>query len=771
MDETAALGRLAKSLQKGGMKLYAVLPEGSPELLAGVTETVLKKAPDAGFVLLPDSLTEARAPEIFSLTEALSGFAGKKVGLVLPPRTGEGALTPETLQKRLPESGVGLLLPRMSGTADHEYADLTAFWQSLANMKVIPFFTGDNTPEEAGYQLFYRTVLKAPAGVVVPGYRAALLDPLPLSRLLSFAGGTAEIYPDLADLSIKKELSVGYPQNGSSTPYGTIVILGSSDPDRPLTLDGREVERPGKSGAFSAEVKLHRGLNIFTLRQGSDTVTVRVRRPYDGDGLITVVTKGSRFPADDMALKPGDSLTFRCVAPSGGRVRAKFGDTEVVMEQKAATAKKGIAAVFEGTYEVPEDFPADELTELGPVTYYLNYLGVRTSYESAGRVFIAGENVTPMVRANTENISVLPDYKDEEHYTGTLHLGARIPTTGAVQHNGTLYYEVEGGYISSARAGLDIGIYPRETTVDRITSEKNGRQTDYTFRCKNFPAVTAERTETELILFFRETEFKVKDLKALEGDHIVSAITAPRGSGTELRLTLAAPDRLWGYDVQYNDEGDAVLTLIAAPVLSDVPGKPLTGITVLVDPGHGYLDPGALGVAGPDNGPNESGVNLAVSLVLRDRLEQLGAEVYMTHETDIPGEPKFVLDQRVRMAVETRPDFFLSVHHNSTGLTKEVEADWMETYYNEDMSLPFAENLQANLKAATGREAAEPEWGYYYVTRLSFCPAVLYEVGFMPNVLQYEDCADWLTVCRTAAAMADAVVDSVPRPAPVLPEE
>ena len=192
------------------------------------------------------------------------------------------------------------------------------------------------------------------------------------------------------------------------------------------------------------------------------------------------------------------------------------------------------------------------------------------------------------------------------------------------------------------------------------------------------------------------------------------------------------------------------------------PGKPLEGITVMVDPGHGNKDCGAYGAAGL-YGPAEAELNLAVSLAVRDRLEQMGATVIMTRETDDRETPKIVLDERVRMAVDAKPDFFLSIHHNSTGLTKYVSADWTVSYYCEDDSETYAANLAAAVTGATDRDTKGEEWGYYYVTRLGFCPAVLFEVGFIPNPEQYEACADWETICETASGLAEGLLRSVPR--------
>ena len=67
------------------------------------------------------------------------------------------------------------------------------------------------------------------------------------------------------------------------------------------------------------------------------------------------------------------------------------------------------------------------------------------------------------------------------------------------------------------------------------------------------------------------------------------------------------------------------------------------------------------------------------------------------------------------------------------------------------------------MTGATNRNTDGEEWGYYYVTRLGFCPAVLFEVGFIPNPAQYEDCSDWEVICETASGLAEGLLRSVPR--------
>lgn len=770
------LGYLCKKADSSATPVYAVLPALSDETLDSQAETLrelMQTVKDAaaveGFVLDASGVSAENAEELFSLIRSVASAQDIPLALVYQGRaSGEDgqALSATELQTLTADGTVDLLMPVLSGTADAGYLKETECWSGeLAEAKVLPLAAPGFDARQVGYQLSYNTTLENRYGFVLGGCRRLAAEPAALQMLLSFADAALTIPSDAVDLSVGQSLSVGYPDNGLSTYYSTIYIMGTSDPEKPLTLDGTTVERETANGCFGVEVRLSLGSNSFTLRQGNESVTVTVKRlSADGDGTISAVTKASRFPAVDAAVLAGDELTFRCVAPSGGYVTATIDGETIIMEQKVATAKKGIAATFEGTYQVPEDLPADELTNLGKVTYALTYNKNSSTYESEGELYAAGANVTPMVLASTENVSILADYTDDSTILDTLHFGARIATTGCVQYNGTIFFKVAEGYIASSRAEFYPEVVPAASTVTGITTESEGRNTTITFACGNFPAVTGDSRGGVLRLFFRDTTLP-QELSGIDTGLVSLAKSYATRGGTQLMLTLADPGRLWGYDIQYAENGDVTLTLKEAPVLSDIPGKPLTGITVMVDPGHGNYDCGALGTAGT-LGPTESELNLAIGLVLQQRLEQMGATVVMVRTTDSTDAEKIVLDERVSMAVDAKPDFFLSIHHNSTALIKEVSADWMECYYYEGTSKAFADNLRTNMMAATGRDSNETEWGYYYVTRLTLCPAVLFEVGYIPNPVEYESCSDWFTIQKTACAMAEAVLESVPAAAP-----
>lgn len=92
---------------------------------------------------------------------------------------------------------------------------------------------------------------------------------------------------------------------------------------------------------------------------------------------------------------------------------------------------------------------------------------------------------------------------------------------------------------------------------------------------------------------------------------------------------------------------------------------------IVIDPGHGGHDPGAVG----PSGLQEKEVVLAIGLRLRDLVkEELGLDVVMTRSTDV-----FIpLEERTAIANKVNADLFLSVHANAAA---NRNASGIETYY------------------------------------------------------------------------------------------
>ncbi len=153
---------------------------------------------------------------------------------------------------------------------------------------------------------------------------------------------------------------------------------------------------------------------------------------------------------------------------------------------------------------------------------------------------------------------------------------------------------------------------------------------------------------------------------------------------------------------------------------------PLKGETIMVDPGHGGKDDGAKG----PSGLKEKDVVLDVSLRLRDKLEDLGAEVIMTREEDI----YLSLDERAEMCNDWDDlAMFISVHANAH---PDNSIEGTETFYSSSRSQRdffLARNLQHGLLDRLGRVDRGVKNSRFRVLRNASVPAALVELAFISN--------------------------------------
>lgn len=96
--------------------------------------------------------------------------------------------------------------------------------------------------------------------------------------------------------------------------------------------------------------------------------------------------------------------------------------------------------------------------------------------------------------------------------------------------------------------------------------------------------------------------------------------------------------------------------MLSIPVLAT--GKHADILTIVLDPGHGGKDYGAV-----ENGANEKDINLAVAKKLRDLIEKelKDVKVVMTRSTDV----YLTLQERADVANKADGDLFMSIHVNS----------------------------------------------------------------------------------------------------------
>jgi len=192
-----------------------------------------------------------------------------------------------------------------------------------------------------------------------------------------------------------------------------------------------------------------------------------------------------------------------------------------------------------------------------------------------------------------------------------------------------------------------------------------------------------------------------------------------------------------------------IVTLLLALVLTvSFFAAGLAGKIIVIDPGHGGSDPGAVGKF-----VKEAELNLKVALYLREMLEKDGAVVIMTRASDIDVD----LKTRADLANRTKGDLFVSIHFNS--MPNSPESDFSIAYYSS-YSADYARNVASYLietfrkHVGTNGDAGP---GQVYVMREVRIPAVLGE----PCVISNERREKWLMNDENLKAVALAYWEAI----------
>lgn len=145
--------------------------------------------------------------------------------------------------------------------------------------------------------------------------------------------------------------------------------------------------------------------------------------------------------------------------------------------------------------------------------------------------------------------------------------------------------------------------------------------------------------------------------------------------------------------------------------------------TIVIDPGHGGRDVGAIGI----NDSFEKDITALTAKELKKELTALGAEVIVTREND-----EFVpLEARATLANALDTDAFLSIHYNSFPEVPSVTG--IETFYYHDQYDLFAEMIHEEIIKETGERDRGIAAEDFHVTRQTFKPGLLLELGFLSN--------------------------------------
>lgn len=164
--------------------------------------------------------------------------------------------------------------------------------------------------------------------------------------------------------------------------------------------------------------------------------------------------------------------------------------------------------------------------------------------------------------------------------------------------------------------------------------------------------------------------------------------------------------------------------------------------TIIIDAGHGGFDGGT----STDDGVSEKGINLDISLFLKEYLNFFGFNVVMTRETDTSTESEGLstirskkssdLHNRMALMEETDNSIFISIHQNHFSSSKYSGAQVFYSPNFSEQSSVLAENIQESIVYYLQNDNTrqiKPCGTSVYLIYNAVEPAVLVECGFLSN--------------------------------------
>lgn len=174
-------------------------------------------------------------------------------------------------------------------------------------------------------------------------------------------------------------------------------------------------------------------------------------------------------------------------------------------------------------------------------------------------------------------------------------------------------------------------------------------------------------------------------------------------------------------------------------------------IVVVIDPGHGGVDVGAVGIGNL----YEADVVLPIAQQVATLLQQQGIQAVLTRSSNV----EIDLEPRVQMAEQAQADLFVSIHANSMGMER-PDVNGAETYYYSNGEA-LAQTIQSSIVSSLGMNDRGIKQARFYVLRRTSMPAVLVETGYVTGSEDAPRLADANFRNQMAVAIARGILQYI----------
>ncbi len=548
-------------------------------------------------------------------------------------------------------------------------------------------------------------------------FRLAIIYLIALPLLVTAAGERDSI-----------RLKVTYPPSETETEFPQIRIAGSCSSSCELFVEGKRT-KVYPSGAFVSLVKLKEGENSIEIiaRKGRETrrklLRVVCRDPLVTSPVSPLTTEDRMMkPSADTVLQTGDKLQLQIKGSPGMKAYWSLGNivrNSRMKEKRPAKSgiMKGIAGIYTATYRIK----AGDSVEKEKVKFKLaSRDGREVEASSSGLVtLLPAERISPaLVGGEGAVVSAEPGGSR----IWKLKPEARVNLCG---ESGDYYRlklsDSERFWIpkKSVKHARGRGAWKvAKAGQPRVSLSTDGAMMflpicgEPPLRLNQLP----EKRMLKLDIFGTSGDEKVT--KSKDGAPIRSVQVAEAKDGLlDVKLLLEGRQP-WGYKCWRTDKGIGV----------DVrrkPGKKLNRLMIVIDPGHGGRQ---LGAVSP-TGLLEKDANLDIARQVANFLKRKGARVALTRDKDIG----LSLRERIDIARRKGADIFVSIHNNSIpGHSDPLKRRGSDVYLAVPQSETLAESILKRLSKTGLRSNACHRKNFAVVLPTDYI-AVLVECAFMSH--------------------------------------
>jgi len=554
----------------------------------------------------------------------------------------------------------------------------------------------------------------------------------------------------------QEPLLVVFPPTNYQTSTEKIFFIGTAPPDGQVLINGKLVNR-SKAGHFSPSFPLQLGENIFKVRYQNQEREIKIIRvstqPELPQGLG--FAKDSLTPAVDIARLPGELICFSAVAPPQATVSVNLVNQNIALLPQPSLAQlppnssiltglnqPNLSSLtkYQGCTTVAN------AADLGKPQFNLQLNDQRITQTGLGKIEILAPTQLGVAEIASESGVTRTGPSTDYSRLTPLPKGTMASVTGKEGEWLRLDY---GAWINSKETKIISGAVAPQTVIRSVGYRQLAEATEMRFPLETAVPVSVEQGNNSFILTLYNTMAQTDTIR-LDDDPLISRLDWQQVSPTQVKYTFNLKKlQQWGYKLRY-DNTTLVLTLRHPPQLKNSKRLPLSGIKIVLDPGHGGKESGA---SGP-TGYLEKDVNLIISQLLRDELVKRGAKVVMTREDD----RDVSLGERQTIINKQEPAIALSIHHNSLPDNGDAEkTKGFGTFWYHPQSHSLAVFLQNYVVKNLRKPSYGVFWNNLALTRPSAAPAVLLELGFMSSPDEFEEIVNPQAQKKMANILADGI--------------